>query len=216
MGAIISQILSIFTSKNPVRILMVGLDGAGKTTLLYKLKLGNVVTTIPTIGFNVETVEHRNISFTVWDIGYHLMTRPLWRHYYANTQGFIYVVDSSDSERIKEATETLLMQLEEDELRDVPVLVFANKQDLPRVMSVDDITEALSLSGVRQPVGASCDDQREFGRVWTLRKRATFDLVCVPAVVRPVVLCRQRRRSGGGTGLALRPDPEEVAASEKL
>ncbi|XP_016518213.1 ADP-ribosylation factor 1-like isoform X2 [Poecilia formosa] len=151
MGAIISQILSIFTSKNPVRIIMVGLDGAGKTTLLYKLKLGNVVTTIPTIGFNVETVEHRNISFTVWDIGYHLMTRPLWRHYYANTQGFIYVVDSSDSERIKEATETLLMQLEEDELRDVPVLVFANKQDLPRVMSVDDITEALGLSGVRQP-----------------------------------------------------------------
>ncbi|XP_014893542.1 ADP-ribosylation factor 4-like isoform X1 [Poecilia latipinna] len=136
----------------------VGLDGAGKTTLLYKLKLGNVVTTIPTIGFNVETVEHRNISFTVWDIGYHLMTRPLWRHYYANTQGFIYVVDSSDSERIKEATETLLMQLEEDELRDVPVLVFANKQDLPRVMSVDDITEALSLSGVRQPwfVQSSC------------------------------------------------------------
>lgn len=44
----------------------------------------------------------------------------------------------------------------------------------------------------------------------------TFDLVCVPAVVRPVVLCRQRRRSGGGTGLALRPDPEEVAAAETL
>ncbi|XP_014826533.1 PREDICTED: ADP-ribosylation factor 4 isoform X4 [Poecilia mexicana] len=158
MGVIISQIFSRFISKTPVRILMVGLDGAGKTTLLYKLKLGNVVTTIPTIGFNVETVEHRNISFTVWDIGYHHMTKPLWRHYYANTQGFIYVVDSSDSERIKEATETLLMQLEEDELRDVPVLVFANKQDLPRVMSVDDITEALSLSGVRQPwfVQSSC------------------------------------------------------------
>uniref|UniRef100_A0A3B5R5N4 ADP-ribosylation factor-like protein 14 n=1 Tax=Xiphophorus maculatus TaxID=8083 RepID=A0A3B5R5N4_XIPMA len=162
MGAIISQIFSMFTSKFPVRILMVGLDGAGKTTLLYKLKLGNVVTTIPTIGFNVETVEHSNISFTVWDIGYHHMLRPLWRHYYGNTQGFIYVVDSSDSERIKEATETLLMQLEEDELRDVPVLVFANKQDLPRAMSVDDITEALSLSGVRQPVGTSCGDQKEF------------------------------------------------------
>ena len=36
---------------------MVGLDAAGKTTILYKLKLGEVVTTIPTIGFNVETVE---------------------------------------------------------------------------------------------------------------------------------------------------------------
>lgn len=42
----------------------VGLDAAGKTTILYKLKLGEVVTTIPTIGFNVETVEYKNISFT--------------------------------------------------------------------------------------------------------------------------------------------------------
>jgi hypothetical protein len=51
------------------RFLMVGLDAAGKTTILYKLKLGEVVTTIPTIGFNVETVEHKNFSFTVWDVG---------------------------------------------------------------------------------------------------------------------------------------------------
>ncbi|KAL0385536.1 UNVERIFIED_CONTAM: ADP-ribosylation factor 2 [Sesamum radiatum] len=52
-----------------MRILMVGLDAAGKTTILYKLKLGEIVTTIPTIGFNVETVEYKNISFTVWDVG---------------------------------------------------------------------------------------------------------------------------------------------------
>ena len=55
--------------KQEMRILMVGLDAAGKTTILYKLKLGEVVTTIPTIGFNVETVEYKNISFTVWDVG---------------------------------------------------------------------------------------------------------------------------------------------------
>ena len=48
---------------------MVGLDAAGKTTILYKLKLGEIVTTIPTIGFNVETVEYKNINFTVWDVG---------------------------------------------------------------------------------------------------------------------------------------------------
>ena len=55
--------------KKEMRILMVGLDAAGKTTILYKLKLGEIVTTIPTIGFNVETVEYKNISFTVWDVG---------------------------------------------------------------------------------------------------------------------------------------------------
>ena len=65
-----------------MRILMVGLDAAGKTTILYKLKLGEIVTTIPTIGFNVETVEYKNISFTVWDVGGQDKIRPLWRHYF--------------------------------------------------------------------------------------------------------------------------------------
>ena len=75
---------------------MVGLDAAGKTTILYKLKLGDVVTTIPTIGFNVETVEYKNIKFTVWDVGGQDRIRPLWRHYFQNTQGLIFVVDSND------------------------------------------------------------------------------------------------------------------------
>ncbi|XP_023279967.1 ADP-ribosylation factor 1-like [Seriola lalandi dorsalis] len=158
MGVIISRIFSRFTSKTPVRILMVGLDGAGKTTLLYKLKLAEVVTTIPTIGFNVETVEYNNISFTVWDVGGQTVIRPLWRHYYTNTQGLIFVVDSNDPERIKEAGDELHRMLEEDELRGVAVLVFANKQDLPRAMSVIDVTTALGLSAISQPwyVQSSC------------------------------------------------------------
>uniref|UniRef100_A0A4W5LNI4 ADP-ribosylation factor n=1 Tax=Hucho hucho TaxID=62062 RepID=A0A4W5LNI4_9TELE len=123
----------------------VGLDAAGKTTVLYKLKLGEVVTTIPTIGFNVETVEYKNISFTVWDVGGQHVIRPLWKHYYQNTQGLIFVVDSNDPERINDATEELQNMLEEDQLRDVVLLVFANKQDLPNAMSVSDITNKLGL-----------------------------------------------------------------------
>lgn len=118
---------------------MVGLDAAGKTTILYKLKLGEIVTTIPTIGFNVETVEYKNISFTVWDVGGQDKIRPLWRHYFQNTQGshinvnshdlgLIFVVDSNDHERIGEAREELSRMLNEDELRDAVLLVFANKQ----------------------------------------------------------------------------------------
>src|SRR6185436_9240917 len=74
--------------KKESRILMVGLDAAGKTTILYKLKLGEVVTTIPTLGFNVETVQYKKINFTVWDVGGQDKIRPLWRHYFQNTQGF--------------------------------------------------------------------------------------------------------------------------------
>merc|ERR1712118_536659 len=69
MGLSFSQVWQKLVGKKDMRILMVGLDAAGKTTILYKLKLGDVLTTIPTIGFNVETVEYKNIEFTVWDIG---------------------------------------------------------------------------------------------------------------------------------------------------
>merc|ERR1712046_177207 len=97
------------------RILMVGLDAAGKTTVLYKLKLGEVQATIPTIGFNVETVEYKNIKFTVWDIGGQDRIRKLWRHYYLGTNGVIFVVDSSDRDRMDDAREELAKMLGEDE-----------------------------------------------------------------------------------------------------
>ena len=93
-----------------------------------KLKLGEVVTTIPTIGFNVETVQYKKIEFTVWDVGGQDKIRPLWRHYFQNTQGLIFVVDSNDRERVAEASEELQKMLREDELRDAKLLVFANKQ----------------------------------------------------------------------------------------
>merc|ERR1712223_1556584 len=121
-----------------------------------KLKLGEVVTTIPTIGFNVETVSYKNISFTVWDVGGQDKIRPLWRHYYQNTQGITFVVDSNDRERIDDslgadnsAKEELHRMLAEDELRDVNLLVFANKQDLPNAMSVNEVTEKLGLNQLR-------------------------------------------------------------------
>jgi ADP-ribosylation factor protein 1 len=142
--------LSILMKQKEMRILMVGLDAAGKTTILYKLKLGEVVTTIPTIGFNVETVEYRNIQFTVWDVGGQDKIRPLWRHYFQNTQGIIFVVDSNDRERVTEAREELQRMLNEDELRDALLLVFANKQDLPNAMSVAEITDKLGLHSLRQ------------------------------------------------------------------
>ncbi|KAI8895959.1 ADP-ribosylation factor [Globomyces pollinis-pini] len=150
MGSSISSLLSQLWGKQEMRILMVGLDAAGKTTILYKLKLGEIVTTIPTIGFNVETVEYKNISFTVWDVGGQDKIRPLWRHYFQNTQGIIFVVDSNDRERVGEARDELQRMLNEDELRDALLLVFANKQDLPNAMNASEITEKLGLQSLRQ------------------------------------------------------------------
>ncbi|XP_059191190.1 ADP-ribosylation factor 4-like [Centropristis striata] len=149
MGLTVSTLFERFFGKKQMRILMVGLDAAGKTTILYKLKLGEIVTTIPTIGFNVETVEYKNISFTVWDVGGQDKIRPLWRHYFQNTQGLIFVVDSNDRERVAESAEELAKMLSEDELREAVLLVLANKQDLPNALSVGELTDKLGLNTLR-------------------------------------------------------------------
>merc|ERR1711985_226207 len=133
-GVAFTKLFAKLGYKKEMRILMVGLDNAGKTTVLYKLKLGEVVTTIPTIGFNVETVEYKNISFTVWDIGGQDKIRKLWRYYYQGTQGAIFIIDSSDRDRIEDAREELFRMINNDEMRDAVLLVFANKQDLVGAM----------------------------------------------------------------------------------
>ena len=138
-----------FSSNIPVRLLMLGLDAAGKTTILYKMKLNETVNTIPTIGFNVETLQYKNLEFNCWDIGGQHKLRSLWQHYYDNTQGLIYVVDSADAERLEQARESLHMILQEEAMRDVPVLIYANKMDLPNAMSVPQLSERLGLLNLR-------------------------------------------------------------------
>jgi ADP-ribosylation factor protein 1 len=150
MGQSISSLFKSLFGKQDVRILMVGLDAAGKTTILYKLKLGEIVTTIPTIGFNVETVEYKNLKFTMWDVGGQDKLRPLWRHYFQNTNGIIFVVDSNDRDRVAQARDELQKMLAEDELRNAVLLVFANKQDLPNAMSTTEVQEKLGLHSLRQ------------------------------------------------------------------
>ena len=147
MGKIMSK---VFGNKE-MRILMLGLDAAGKTTILYKLKLGQSVNTIPTVGFNVETVTYKNVKFNVWvsplfrqgsssgpkinfinqDVGGQDKIRPLWRHYYTGTQGLIFVVDCADRDRIDEARQELHRIINDREMREAIILIFANKQDLP-------------------------------------------------------------------------------------
>merc|ERR1712153_185866 len=172
---IFGKVFAGLVGKKDCRILMVGLDAAGKTTILYKLKLGEVVTTIPTIGFNVETVEYKNISCTVWDVGGQDKIRPLWRHYYQNTQGLIFVVDSNDRDRIEDAKEELNKMLAEDEMKDAVVLCFANKQDLPNAMPAAEVTEKLGLQSMRnrqwfiQSACASTGDGLYEGLDWMSR-----------------------------------------------
>ncbi|KAG1846808.1 ADP-ribosylation factor family-domain-containing protein [Suillus subalutaceus] len=145
MGLVISHIFSGLFTQQETRLLMVGLDGAGKTTILYKLKLGEIVTTVPTIGFNVETVAYKKLQFTVWDVGGQQKIRLLWKYYFNNAESIIFVVDSSDRDRIPEAKEELHALMNDEQLKDSLLLVFANKQDMPGAMSASELTDKLEL-----------------------------------------------------------------------
>ncbi|XP_072024489.1 uncharacterized protein [Amphiura filiformis] len=130
------------------RILMLGLDAAGKTTILYRVKLNEAVTTIPTIGFNVETVTPvPNVTLCVWDVGGQQKVRALWQHYFCETHGLIFVVDSADRSRLWEARDELFRVLSSSYMTPgIPVLVLANKQDLPGALGVSEITDVLDLN----------------------------------------------------------------------
>jgi small GTP-binding protein len=174
-----STVFSRLFGKKKNRILMVGLGAAGKTTIVFNFTLGETVGTTPTIGFNVETVVYKKICFTIWDVGGQDKIRPLWRHYFKNTQGLMFVVDSSDRERMGEAKEELHKMLQEHELRDAVLLVFANKQDLPNAMNAAELTEKLGLHHLRNRcwhIQATCATQGDGlyeGLDWLANELAT-------------------------------------------
>jgi small GTP-binding protein len=126
---------------------MLGLDSAGKSTTLYRMKLGDVVATTPTIGFNVETVQHGAVSLVVWDIGGQDKLRTLWKFYYQNANCVIFVVDSTDTERLPEIKAELTTLVGAPELKGAPVLVWANKQDLRAASSTHDDAAAGAATG---------------------------------------------------------------------
>ncbi len=171
MGAWLSTIFSALFGQKEVRILILGLDNAGKTTILYRLQTPDepIGQTVPTIGFNVETLQYKNVKFQVWDLGgqtsskfwfwpfllctsyccFYSSVRPYWRCYFPNTDAIVFVVDSADAERLSIAREELLAMLEEEELKDAILLIFANKQDMENSLSAAKISEHLGLTTIR-------------------------------------------------------------------
>ena len=149
MGFLFSKLFSILINKKDVRILMVGLDGAGKTSILYQLKMAELVRTIPTIGFNVEQLDYKGLKFTIWDVGGQDKIRILWKHYYQNTDGLIFVVDCNDEERFEKANEVLKLMLTSEELKNACLLVLANKQDINGAISPVELTKILDMGNLK-------------------------------------------------------------------
>ncbi|CAM9600254.1 unnamed protein product [Chrysoparadoxa australica] len=131
------------------RILVLGLDNAGKTTILKALSEEDITHIMPTQGFNIKSLMHAEFKLNVWDIGGQKSIRPYWRNYFDQTDALIYVIDSADKKRMDETGEELGQLLEEDKLAGVPVLIYANKQDLMSALSAGEISDGLQLATIR-------------------------------------------------------------------
>jgi ADP-ribosylation factor-like protein 1 len=149
MGFLFSKIFSKLFGSKEIRLLILGLDNAGKTTVLYKMQFGEAKITVPTLGFNVETVNYENVTFQMWDLGGQSELRPYWRCYYPKTNAIVFVIDSTDKERLNIVKEELFLLLNEEELKGVPLAILANKQDLEGALSDIEISEAIGLNDIK-------------------------------------------------------------------
>lgn len=149
MGVVISRAWRKLFGSERSKIVIIGLNNAGKTTILYKLHLGQVILTQPTIGSNVEEVQHDNISFQCWDLGGQESLRANWAAYFEETDAIVFVVDSTDVENLVLAKMELFNTVLAEDLRCACLLVLANKQDVQGCRTPAEIAQDLSLHTIR-------------------------------------------------------------------
>ena len=147
---LISYLKKMKTSQKEVKILVLGLDNAGKTTILKAIADENIKSVKPTEGFNIKNFSLDGISLSVWDLGGQKVLREYWSNYFDHTDALIYVVDAADEARLNEAGAELQKLLSEKALDKVPILVYANKQDLVHSLGADVVTTSLRLDAIKE------------------------------------------------------------------
>ena len=180
MGFILSKIIEFFTkNRNNFKIIILGMQNAGKTTILYRLSLGQLVKTTPTIGSNVEELTYNNVKFQAWDLGGQESTRSVWDVYYMNTDAVVYVVDSQDDEYFEESKSQFHKLIANPALKNATILIFANKQDLPGAKDTNKLIQDYEFFKIKdhiwhiQPCSALKGEGLVTGIKW-LSEQLTF------------------------------------------
>ena len=172
MGFIFSKILDFFSrSRSNFKIIILGIQNAGKTTILYRLSLGQLVQTTPTIGSNVEEISYNNVKLQAWDLGGQESTRSVWDVYFVNTDAIIYVIDSNDT-NYEESKNQFNKLLSNDALKNTVILIYANKQDLSGAKGVNEIIQLYEFDKIQghiwhiQPCSAQTGEGLVTGMKW--------------------------------------------------
>lgn len=144
-------------SKKQSKVLVIGLDNSGKSTIINSLKPTSQqqhTEMNATVGFLIEKFSNRNIAFTMFDMSGSGRYRNLWQHYYEECDAVIYVIDSSDSLRLCVNKDELQSFFNHNAIqkksKNLPILFYANKSDLPQALSVEQISNALELNAIKQ------------------------------------------------------------------
>eukprot|EP00347_Sterkiella_histriomuscorum_P003237 403365065 len=130
---------------NSIKCLFLGLDSTGKTTHLYNIKLNECLSTINTIGFNVENINRNGNEFQIWDVGGLEKIRLLWRHYFMDTKAVFFFIDQSDTERYQVAAEEIRILVQEPEFSEAKFIILISKCDKTMIHSKEEIIDRLEL-----------------------------------------------------------------------
>ncbi|KAK3275237.1 hypothetical protein CYMTET_16620 [Cymbomonas tetramitiformis] len=180
----LAQNLYLYLKKRKERLLtlvLVGLDNAGKTTMLCNLRGASTDNITPTWGFSSENLVEGKCKMDIYDLGGGKNIRKIWERYYAEVHGAVFVVDANDRDRIEEARDVLHDMLRDPHLSGKPILIFANKQDLPKAMTAPEVAQALGLHTLQNlrhnifdctaktPQGGEVDQNLKRGIKWIIK-----------------------------------------------
>lgn len=136
-------------TSSDVRVLLLGLDNSGKTSILRRLSEEDILDVRPTQGFQVKTLKQGSFNIDMWDVGGQKAIRAYWKNYFDSVDAVIYVIDSSDRRRMEETGIELQQLLDEEKLMGIPLVIFANKQDLLSALTASEISQGLNLHSIR-------------------------------------------------------------------
>ncbi|KAI8066328.1 ADP-ribosylation factor family-domain-containing protein [Gongronella butleri] len=156
MYTLLSGLYQYVTQKEEYNILIIGLDNAGKTTLLERIKSTYMDVPglpperiAPTVGLNIGRIEIQSSKLKFWDLGGQRDLQSIWERYYTECHAILFVVDSTDKRRLEECKDIFETMVTNDLVEGVPILMLANKQDIPDALRVEDIKEVFNKIAVK-------------------------------------------------------------------